>query len=72
MIGKKQYKEAREIIKQYEEQLKNDDIKDVTCWIIQNIVNGDVFVTTDKDYANRVYTSGEYMMYKSHIINPND
>jgi hypothetical protein len=67
MVNKKDYEEAKEIIKKYEEQLKNDDGK--RCFILTS-KGSEVFVTLDEEWAKRVYADGQHMMIESKIVNP--
>ena len=67
MINKKDYEEAKEVIRKYEEQLKVDDGK--TCFILTT-EKKEIFVTLDEEWAERLYAQGLYTMIVSKIINP--
>ena len=74
MISKKEYLESRNKVDQYEKQLKDSIESPVKCWILKgsesvgNIVN--LFVTTDENYAQRVYNKGNCIMIESELIDP--
>ena len=68
MIQKEEYKQARETIKKYEKQLNLSVVSGSTCWIMHRTTDDLIFVTTDEEYANRQYESGEYIMRQSKII----
>ena len=67
MISKKDYKEAKEVISKYEDQLKKHNGK--PCFIL--IYKKDVsFVTLNEEWAQRVLAEGQHSMIKSKIVNP--
>lgn len=62
MILKNEYKKAKEIVKKYEKQLELSIVQGKTCYILQRTTDNLIFVTTDENYANRFYDSGDYIM----------
>lgn len=62
MILKDDYKKAKEIVKEYQKQLDLSIFQGKTCYILQRTTDNLIFVTTDKDYANGFYNSGNYIM----------
>ena len=62
MILKNEYKKAKEIVKEYEKQLDLSIVQGKTCYILQRTTDNLIFVTTNKNYANGFYNSGDYIM----------
>ena len=70
MIQKEEYKQARETVNEYEMQLKLSVVSGITCWIMHRTDDDLIFVTTDKQYAERLYEGGGYIMRESEILDP--
>jgi lactam utilization protein B len=70
MIQKEEYKQARKTVNKYEKQLNLSVVSGSTCWIMRRTTDNLIFVTTDEEYANRQYETGEYTMRKSRIFDP--
>jgi len=70
MIQKDDYIKARETVVEYEKQLDLSLASSSTCYIIHRTDDDLIFVTTDKEYADRLYESGEYIMRISQLFNP--
>jgi hypothetical protein len=41
-----------------------------SCYIMHRTTDDLIFVTTDKDYAEKLYSSGDYIMRISRLFNP--
>ena len=50
--------------------IKEEKEESNTCWIMHKISVDMTFVTTNEDYAKKLYDSGEYHMRESKIFNP--
>ena len=70
MIEKDDYIKARETVENYEKQLDLSLVSSSTCYIMHRTTDDLIFVTTDKDYAERLYSSGDYIMRISQLFNP--
>jgi hypothetical protein len=70
MIQKDDYIKARETVVEYEKQLDLSLVSSSTCYIMNRTTDNLIFVTTDKEYADRLYESGEYIMRTSQLFNP--
>ncbi len=70
MIKKEQYKQARETVNEYEKQMDLSVVNGSTCWIMHRTTDNLIYVTTDEEYANRQYKSGDYIIKQSQIFNP--
>jgi lactam utilization protein B len=70
MIQKEEYKQARKTVNEYEKQLNLSVVSGITCWIMHRTNDNLIFVTTDEEYANRQYETGEYIMRQSQIFDP--
>ena len=70
MIKKKDYLQARNTVVEYEKQLDLSVVSGSTCYIMHRTEDELVFVVTDKDYVDRLYNSGEYIMIVSKLYNP--
>ena len=72
------YKKALEVIALYEKQMNAVEAK--PCWILidkypssESDIPPFSFATTDENYANRAYDTGNYQcMRKTELINPKD
>ena len=54
-------------------QMNNMSEKEhIECFIMHRTDDDLIFVTTDENYANKLYESGDYTMTKSQILNPNE
>jgi lactam utilization protein B len=70
MIQKEEYKQARKTVNEYEKQLNLSVVSGSTCWIMHRTTDNFIFVTTDEEYANRQYESGDYTLRQSQIFDP--
>ncbi len=69
MIEKDDYIKARKTVENYEKQLDLSLVSS-TCYIMHRTTDDLIFVTTDKDYAERLYHDGDYIMKISQLFNP--
>jgi hypothetical protein len=67
MIKKDDYIKAKEIVAEYQKQIVESFIE---CYIMKRTTDDFMFVTTDKEYADYLYRSGEYIMKISQLSNP--
>ena len=71
MIQKDDYIKARETVVEYEKQLDLSLVNSsITCYIMHRTTDNFIFVTTDNEYADRLYESGDYTMRISRLFNP--
>jgi len=70
MIKKDDYIKARETVVEYEKQLDLSLVSSSTCYIMHRTTDDLLFVTTDKEYADRLYKGGDYIMRISQLFNP--
>jgi peptide subunit release factor 1 (eRF1) len=67
-ISKEDYLKAKKIITEYYKQLESKS--NCTCYIMHRTKDNLMFVTTDKEYADELYKSGEFVMRESRLVNP--
>ena len=67
MITEQSYLEAKRLIAEYEKQLDLSLSSSRTCYIMNRTTDNLIFVTIDKEYADRLYESGEYIMLTSQL-----
>lgn len=67
MIEKEDYIKALQIVKEYENP-SNPDLNTVPCYILYRSKDDLTFVTTNEDFANRMYKGGEYIMTVSQLL----
>lgn len=51
--------------------LKPDD-NTILCYVMNNTKTDELFITTDENYANKLYNGGDYVMRTCNIVNPPD
>jgi heterodisulfide reductase subunit B len=69
MIQKDDYIKAKETVVEYEKQLNLSLVSCSTCYIMNRTTDNLIFVTTDKEYADKLYESGDYIMRISQLFN---
>lgn len=71
MIKRNDYIKAREVVAKYEEQLDLSLVSSsaLECYIMHRTTDDLIFVLIDKDYANRLYKSGDYVMKICKMLN---
>ena len=70
--AKRQLKEAQEVIGTYELDLVHKD-ESKKCWILNIAGQWDkdsVFVTTNEEYADKIYSTGKYAIMCANLIKP--
>lgn len=70
MIPKDEYIKARQTVTEYQKQLDLSIVSNITCYIMHRTTDSLIFVTTDKEYADRLYEDGGYIMRISQLFNP--
>jgi hypothetical protein len=68
-ISREDYLKAKEKIIEYEKQLDLFN-GNITCYLMHRTKDNLIFVTVDKEYADRLYSGGEYIMKVSQLVNP--
>ena len=71
MISKDKYSKAKDLVLKYEEELRMGN--GVECFILKKenpVANSHIFVTTNEEFAEKTYDTGDYVLIKSVMINP--